>query len=394
MEQETLLKNGYDLVYLTGCALRGEMPEVQRVEAMDLEAVFALSRNHSMSAVCAYAMESFCKANQNHPAAQNPVVGTWVQDKLQAIRKNLLLDMERERILAYLEQLGCWHMPLKGVFLQQIYPRAGMRQMSDNDILIDPAFRKTVEAFMLENGYEVSKDGRDIHDEFLKKPVYNFEMHTALLPRQHSDLRAEYYQNVKEKLLKDQEDKHSYRFSDEDFYIFMTVHAAKHYETSGTGVRSLMDTFVYLRQKGEGMDRQYIDRELKLLDLTEYERAVARLADKLFGTGESLSEEETALFLYHVSSGTYGKYDIRISNGLKKLTGNGQKITFWVRVKYSLRRLFPPVSFYADYAPLAYRYKILIPFVAVYRLVSRIFSPRSRFWKEVKETWSPKDRTE
>ena len=228
MERETLLKNGYDLVYLTACALRGETPEVQRMEAMDLNAVFSLARNHSLSAVSAYAIESFCKANKEHPVAQNSVAGMWVQDKLQAIRKNLLLDVERERILAYLEQIGCWHMPLKGVFLQQIYPRAGMRQMSDNDILIDPAFRKTVEAYMLENGYEMNSDGRDIHDEFLKKPVYNFEMHAALLPRQHSDVRADYYQNVKEKLIRDREDKHSYHFSDEDFYIFMTVHAAKH----------------------------------------------------------------------------------------------------------------------------------------------------------------------
>lgn len=390
--EQTLLKNGFDLVYLTACGLRGTVPDAQRVESMDLEAVFALAREHSMAAVSAYAMESFCKANAGHPAAQNPVIKPWVQDKLQAIRKNLLLDMEREAILADLEQMGCWHMPLKGVFMQQLYPRAGMRQMSDNDILIDPAFRKTVEKRMLDNGYEVSTDGRDIHDEFKKKPVYNFEMHAALVPRQHSDIRADYYQNVKERLIQDQADKHSYHFSDEDFYIFMTVHAAKHYETSGTGVRSLMDTFVYLQQKGETLDRAYLDRELETLQLTQYEGATVLLANKLFGTGEALSQAETNLFLYHVSAGTYGKYDTKISNGLRRMAGNDQKITVWVKIKYSLRRLFPPVSFYADYAPLAYRYKILIPFVAVYRLISRVFSPRSRMWMEVRETWAKKDR--
>lgn len=391
MEQEALLKNGYDLVYLASCALRGEAPDARRVETMDMDAVCALARKHSMSAVSAYGLEACCKANGNVPAAQSPVTKTWEQSKLQAIRKNLLLDMEREKILAHLEKIGCWYMPLKGVFLQELYPRAGMRQMSDNDILIDPAFRREVAEYMLENGYEAEHVGRYIHDEFLKKPVYNFEIHVALVPKERHNPRADYYSQIKDKLVKDPGNGYGYHFTDEDFYIYMTAHAAKHYEGGGNGIRSLMDAFVYLRRKGETMDRQYIDRELKVLGLADYERTIARLANKLFGTGEALSDEDEAVFLYHISAGTYGTWTARIANGLKKAAGNQQSLTFWIRMKYSLRRLFPPMEFYEYNAPLAYRYKFLIPFVAVYRIITKSIFSAPKFWGEAKQTWGRRD---
>ena len=391
MEQQALLKNGGDLIYLAGCALRKETPDARLVEAMDLDAVYALARKHSMGAVSAYAIESYRKANQSSPAAQRPVVTDWVQEKLQSIRKNLLLDVEREKLLAHLEEMGCWYMPLKGVFLQELYPRAGMRQMADNDILIDPAFRIAVAEYMLENGYEADHIGTYIHDAFLKKPVYNFEIHVALIAKEQNSPRADYYTQVKDKLIKDPENGYGYHFTDEDFYIYMTAHAAKHYEGGGNGIRSLMDTFVYLHFKGETMDRQYIDRELDILGLADHERAIVRLADKLFASKEPLTETEEALFLYHISSGTYGKWSIHIDNNLKKLAGWNKEVTPWVKVKYSLHRLFPPVEFYRDYAPLAYRYKILIPFTAVYRIISRAIFSAPRFWGEAMQTWKHKN---
>lgn len=391
MEQELLLKNGYDLVYLTKCALREETPDPQRIEAMDLEAVHALALRHSMTAVSAYAVESYRKSYEDSPAAQHPVVEIWLQEKLMAIRKNLLLDMERENILSHLEKIGCWYMPLKGVFLQELYPRAGMRQMSDNDILIDPAFRMAVAEFMLDRGYEADHIGMYIHDEFLKKPVYNFEIHVELLSKQDG-FWAEYYRQVKDRLIKDEQNSFGYHFTDEDFYLFMTVHAAKHYGGKGNGIRSLMDAFVYSQQKGSALDRQYIDLELATLSLTEYEQAIVQLADKLFGPGQPLSKEEEALFLYHVSCGTYGNWSTRIDNALKSIAGEKERITFWVKVKYSLRRLFPPVEFYQRYAPLAYRYKVLIPFVAIYRMTSRMIFSAPRFWGEAKQAWSKKGR--
>ena len=71
-------------------------------------------------------------------------------------------------------------MPLKGVILKELYPKIGMRQMSDNDILFDETYRKDVVRFMKNKGYHL-KSGINAHcDEWVKEPVYNFEMHLNL----------------------------------------------------------------------------------------------------------------------------------------------------------------------------------------------------------------------
>ncbi len=390
MEQEVLLKNGSDLVYLARCALAGETPKDENLKRMDLEAVHALARKHSMAAISAYAVESYCKENPDSSAAQHPVIHTWRQDKAQAIRKNLMLDMEREKILAHLEQIGCWYMPMKGVFMQHVYPKAGMRQMSDNDILIDAAYRKAVQEYMEQNGYESHSVGESNHDEYLKNPVYNFEMHVALLAGAVHRTRAAYYEAVRERLIKDPDNACGYHFTDEDFYIYMHVHAAKHFEACGNGIRSLMDVYQYLSQKGETLDRDYINQELEKLELTEYVRAMELLSRKLFEETAPLTEEERQLFLYHVSSGTYGTWVGSIDNGIKKYASKDGKVTIWSKLHYILRRLYPAAEFYQYSMPLVYQYRILMPFAAFWRLIVRLFSRFDAIAEEVKNIFKRK----
>ena len=387
MEKEVLLKNGSDLVYLVRCALRGESPASTAVEGMDPEAVHALAKRHSMAAISAYAMERYCKENPDSPAAQHPVMEQWRQEKASAIRKNLMLDMEREKILTHLEQIGCWYMPLKGVYMQHIYPRAGMRQMSDNDILIDPAYRKAVQSYMEQSGYEPHSVGESIHDAYMKKPLYNFEMHIAPLGSVDHPGRAAYYETVREKLIKDPENGFGYHFTDEDFYIYMHTHAAKHYESGGNGIRSLMDVYQYLSQKGETLDRNYIDREMEKLELTGYVSMAENLAEKLFGGTQPLTEQEREQFLYHITSGTYGTWQGRIDNGMKRYATEDGKVTAWSKFRYILRRLYPNREFYQYRMPLVYKYRILMPFAAIYRLIVKVFTVFPKIVGEVKTVW-------
>lgn len=92
----------------------------------------------------------------------------FIEAKSKAIRKNILLDTEREKIFEFLEQNKIWYMPLKGVILKELYPKIGMRQMSDNDILFDETYRKDIVRFMKNKGYHL-KSGINAHcDEWVK----------------------------------------------------------------------------------------------------------------------------------------------------------------------------------------------------------------------------------
>ena len=64
-------------------------------------------------------------------------------------------------------------------------------------------------------------------------------------------------------LLKEEGNRFGYRFSDEDFYLFLTAHEYKHYSWGGTGLRSLMDVYVYLKNLEGRLDWNYIKEEIR-----------------------------------------------------------------------------------------------------------------------------------
>ena len=162
-------------------------------------------------------------------------------------------------------------MPLKGSVLQALYPKYGMRQMSDNDILYDPSGQKWLADIMERRGYDVEVCGKSNHDVFLKPPIFNFEMHTSLFGQFSGGAWYNYYKNVKERLLADEGASYRYHFTDEDFYLYMTAHTYKHYSYSGVGLRSLVDAYVFTEAKGGSMDWGYIGREAAGMGIADFE---------------------------------------------------------------------------------------------------------------------------
>lgn len=262
---ETENKNSvYDMLYLTACSINKEVPSAEKVQKMDLEKLYNICKFHSLTVITADALEK--------AGVQLPKV--WKEASAKAIRKNLLLDVEREQILDFMEKSGIWYMPLKGVILKNLYPKSGMRQMSDNDILYDSNFCKQLCEYMKSRGYTPKGIGVGHHDDYQKPPVYNFEMHRYLFEEIHDANIADYYSDIKRKLVKDENKKYGYHFTDEDFYIFMIVHEYKHYSIGGTGLRSLLDCFVYLREKGDKLNWDYINSELTKLGISDYEKKI------------------------------------------------------------------------------------------------------------------------
>ncbi len=203
----------YDLIYLCSCAVNEVQPDDDKVREMDLEKLYKAAKFHTLTAITAFALESAGMKCEE-----------FSQAKEKAIRKNMLLDIEREKLCAYLEKNKIWHMPLKGSILKDFYPGYGMRQMADNDILFDFNYRKIVKEYFESNGYDVIIYDNGNHDVYKKLPVMNFEMHTSLFYIKHNEKWQKYYNDIKLKLIKDDNNSYSYHFSDEDFYIYLITH--------------------------------------------------------------------------------------------------------------------------------------------------------------------------
>ena len=152
-------------------------------------------------------------------------------------------------------------------------------------------------------------------------------------------------------------------FSPEDFYLYVTAHEYKHYTGGGTGLRSVLDTYVYLQKKKLDMD--YVTAEAEELGMAEFEASNRSLAQHLFSGGE-LSQADKEMLEYILSSGVYGTMAHRVENKIRE-NGGG-------KIRYALNRFFVPISkrnknyaVMAGYYPFFYNHKILLPILPFYR---------------------------
>lgn len=346
-----------ELIYLVKCVLNNQAPDLSQMD--DLSAVYSSAAKHKVSVLVSSALKAGGVEDKSHLMDRN-------------LRRILLFENDWRRIKAELAGRKIWYMPLKGMLLRDCYPSPGMREFADYDILFDEARADDVRRIMEAAGFESKSFGSGAHDIYYKAPVLNFEMHRVLFAPSDEDSFAVYYRNVKERLLSVGE--YEYRFSPEDFYIFMIAHEYKHYSHRGTGLRPLVDTFVYLRK--EKLDMDYVQRETKKLGIDEFELANRSLALHLFGDG-ALTDRDREMLNDFLESGVYGTYDRNIENQLKR-SGNNKLL-------YLLQRFPVPVSkknkYYNDFAiqyPLFYRYRILLPLLPFYRVSRALWSGRMK----------------
>ena len=370
------------VIYLASCAVRDIIPNRKKLEVklrpegrsnaeeepqgnqtencsgtMDLTLVYQAAEQHLLTAAVAYALES--AGIHDH---------AFTEAKAKAIRKVALMDAEMSVIFAKMTAAGIWYMPLKGTVIKDDYPKYGMRQMADHDILFDADRAGDVRDIMESCGFTTEHFGEGNHDVYFKPPVLNFEMHTALFGKTHENSMYEYYSHMEDRLLGEGCAKH---FSPEDFYIYLIAHEYKHYSGGGTGLRSLLDTYVYLHK--HELDMAYVEQELEKMHIREFETEQRSLSFHLFG-GEKLTEEDRRMLHYILSSGTYGTIENKVKNQLHKKGRWG----------YFRSRMTLPYDMMQDKFPVLKKAPLLYPFCWAYRLIHGFIFKHDRFMYQLK----------
>ena len=332
---------------LASAAVNQTAPDPMIVKDIDLDTLFRLASFHQMTAVIATALDSAGISDDR-----------FAEEQARAIRKNMILDYERSCLTPKLEANGIWYMPLKGIILKEYYPGIGMRQMSDNDILFDASRADDVRSIMEDLGFTTVEYGKGHQDDYQKPPVSNFEMHRMLFSNESDKRLFNYYDDISDKLIPVNGCER--RLSDEDFYIYLVAHEFKHYYWNGTGVRSLLDIYVFLKRFRKTLDREYIDAELKKMGIADFEKKNRALAVKIFGRRKPpLSEKQEEMLDYFITAGVFGTRQRGIQNSAGKLG------TF----RYILQRVFLPMEAIRKNYPYFYKHKLLIPVLPIYRLV-------------------------
>lgn len=366
MTSEVLTQDYKDLLYIMRCAVRQEdVPPSWQLQT-PLKSLFKLASFHAIEALLYDTVKKL-----NFTDVDKITLKQWQLAHDKAYRRYLMFTAERQVILAELEKQGIWYLTLKGIVLQEDYPKPYYRQMSDNDIVFDSGRRRDVREFMVNRGYSVYRYNHYHDDIYHKDPFYNFEMHVRL---SISEEYEDYFENIDSRLIKTTD--YARKMKEEDYYIYLLLHELKHYHWSGVGLRYLIDLYFYLIKHDKNLDWTNINKDLKSLNVADFEDKRRELVDSLFSADidkfKAILNDD--VLAYYCTSGIHGTFELFVDNKLNRV-GNSNLVAFYYK------KLLNSFNYSITNTPILQKYRVLIPFYMIFKIGSGVVNKNN--WKEL-----------
>ncbi|MGE5653940.1 MAG: nucleotidyltransferase family protein [Bacillota bacterium] len=352
------VEGGY-LIQLLSSVLHGSQPP-QPTAGLDWGKLYRVAAFHRVTAMASYAIDRLPIDEQ--PGSE--LLGRFRTDRSVAVAREANQHVHLEQLLEALRSSSIACLPLKGCILKELYPSAEMRFMVDVDLLIDDQQIEEVKGIMSGLGYELRSQG-ETHDLYLKPPFMTVEIHRQLMPERVT--YRNYFQSVWSRVGTD--DRRCY-LSDEDFYIYLIAHLAKHWTSGGMGIRSIMDVWLYTRRYRELTHNEYTRAELQSIGLRTFAENVERLGQVWFGDepGDQWHEEMTDFVIASGSAGT--RQNAIIMEAAKD--SKDEAPFALARCASLLRLLFPPLKMMWVGYPYLHRLPVLLPLAWVCRGVKSV----------------------
>lgn len=168
---------------------------------------------------------------------------------------------------------------LKGSHLKEIYPHSYDRSMGDMDILIHETNLPKVKQYLSQLGYENYENSTQ-HSNFRKSPHLEVEVHPGI----HYDVAG-----INGTLFNDPWKEaiifqgFEYRLSPELEYTFLLYHLAKHFQSTGVGLRSILDIGLFLHHYWPNMNEPKLRDFLTQTGLTLFSATMTEFSRTYFG---------------------------------------------------------------------------------------------------------------
>lgn len=274
------------------------------------------------------------------------------------------------RITQAFDANGIDHMIVKGPNIKAIYPKPEMRPMCDIDILIRTEQYEAIRPVMTDLGYEEKLESN--HEFVWQNAKGHIELHKFLIPSYNPDYFS-YYGNGWRLARKTEGSR--YVLSDEDAFIYLFTHFAKHYRDGGIGLRHVLDLWVFERSV-PALDEAYVERELNKLQLLEFRQNMVRLIKAWF-CGEAMDEVTAFISDFVFGSGSWGNkeskqvaFDARDTEEAGSV-GKG-------KLHRAMKILFPPMLGMKQRYPILKKLPILLPVFWIVRWMETVLFRRDR----------------
>lgn len=333
----------------------------------DFESAYSIGISHQIVSLLYYGIRN---SGIILPAA---IKKKFFRTTVQMIVQSENQKMEIDKIFETFEQSGIQYMPLKGTVLKEIYPSSDIRTMGDADILIRTDQYTLIRSLMIELGYiEITESDHELIWD--KQGLLLAELHKRLIPSYNKDYYAYFgdgwrlAQPIDEKSFR-------YKLSDEDQFVYLFTHFAKHYRDAGIGIKHAVDLWIYLRHYPD-LDFQYIEAELTKLQLLPFYKNVRRLLRVWFE--DEKSDEITELLSSVIfKSGVYGTHESHIaSETVKAVKSTGSVRKAGIRKLWNI--MFLDFNSMCKKYPILRTVPVLLPMMWPVRLLGILLFKRDR----------------
>lgn len=330
---------------LIRCGLTGE--KLSLPDGFDLERAFETLQQHQVLPL-GYVGAVCCGVPRQHP-----VVNLLFQGYGQCLQHSETQLALARRIYAAFDEAGVDYMPLKGCRVKLLYPQPELRAMGDMDILIRVEQYETIRPLLSDMGLceLVESD----HELIWVKDKLMVELHKRLLPSYNRDYYRYFGDGWR---LAHVESGTQYVMNNEDEFVYLFTHFAKHYRDGGIGLRHLADLWVYQNAYPE-LDMTHVRRELGHLNLLAFFENVQKTIDAWLGQGEW--DEMSCFVMSHVfDSGAYGTEEGHELSRVARVSEGGMS-TKKARFLRYIAVVFPPLKEMKVSYPVLQRAPVLLP---------------------------------
>lgn len=341
-----------DFFSIIKSALTGEKVEIS--QNFNWEKAYKLAQSHRITPIIYYGViNSRC----NITSELFEKIESKTYSGLSISLKQLY---ELEKLYEVFEKNGIDYMPLKGAVIKSFYPKPEMRYMGDIDILIKTQQYETIQDSLNSMGYKKAYES-DHELAWNKKSIY-LELHKRLIPSYNKDF-YEYFGSGWQ--LAHKKSKYRYELSDEDTFIYIITHFAKHYRDGHVEIRNLLDIKVYLSAK-PNLDFVYIEQELKKLSLYDFYQNCINTFDYWFNNLEptpitTAITDKVLLSTYKAEEMGAISYAVKKSKSIKSIRLIKFQKVFWL--------VFLPYENMTYKYPFLKKHSYLLPVMWVYRCI-------------------------
>lgn len=281
-----------------------------------------------------------------------------------------------KKISSLFDENNIDYMLLKGSVLKHFYPQPEIRRMGDIDILIKETQYSKISEVLKSLGFVFKYESN--HEIVWEKNNIMIELHKILMPSYNKDLHK-YFGNGWKRALPAGGCR--FTFSDDDMFIYLFSHFAKHYRDAGIGILHMCDLYVFL--KGKKLNDDYIRNELISLKLYDFYCNIKKTLDVWFENKNS-SEITDYITTVIFNSGAYGLRENTIVSSALKEKKKFNNITLG-RTHRIWQKIFPSYRGMKTKYQILKKFPILLPVFWVIRLIAIFFFKRKEISKNLKD---------